>query len=120
MRRVGWILTGLMLLYPVDAILSERATRQLLAAERAAQQARPPTSGMQFDLRTSGIHCGPLGWAGAWAFLLGVVWALVANGLWLHYRLDGRSLATSSRYALVVVVAGVAVVLVALMAQYYS
>ena len=109
-RRMGWVLAGLMLLYPIDAILAERASRQVLAKQRAEQLAKPVGSGMQFDVRTMSIHCGPLGWAGAWAFLLGSVWALVAGSLWFYYRLNGRILGDSSRRAFLVVLSGVAMV----------
>ena len=107
MQRRGWVLAGLMLLYPLDAFLAWRATRDHPVAAREAQA---PSSGIQFDLRTTPLHCGPLGWAGAWAFLLGVGWALVAGGLSLYYRLTNKSLATSSVRALVAVVLGAAIV----------
>src|SRR5437870_1120874 len=99
MRRAGWVLASLMALYPIDAFVEERAMRQLIAAERAAHPPQPASSGMQFELRTSTIHCGPLGWLGSWAFILGAVWVLVAGSLWLHYRLTARRLDTASRRA---------------------
>jgi hypothetical protein len=107
---MGWVLAGLMLLYPVDTFLAMRATREQFAAGRAAREAQAPSSGIQFDLRTPPLHCGPLGWAGAWAFMIGVVWVLVAGGLSLYYRLTKKAIARSSRRAFLVVAAGVATV----------
>ncbi len=114
---MGWVLASLMMLYPVDTILAARAIRQIVAAERAEQQASPPTSGMHFDLRTPATHCGPLGWAGAWGFILGVVWMCVAGALWLYYRLTGRMLAKRSRRAFIIVTCGVAIVFGSLLAE---
>jgi hypothetical protein len=111
MRVTGWVLASLMILYPVDAVLTARAFRQLRAAERVVHRPSVPTSGMQFDLRTPATHCGPLGWAGAWGFMLGTIWAIVAGGLWLYYRINGRGLTASSRRTFYVVACLVAAVL---------
>jgi hypothetical protein len=37
MRRLGWVLPGTMLLYPVDAFLGEREYQRWLAAELASR-----------------------------------------------------------------------------------
>ena len=120
MRRMGWVLATLMLLYPIDYYLAKRATYQMSAAERAARPSAPASSGMQFDLRTATIHCGPVGWAGSWAFLIGGVWTLVASGLWVNYRLANQRLAASSRSAFLVTAAGVAIVLAFMMIESYG
>ena len=49
--------------------------------------------------------------AGGWAGALGVVWTIVAGGLWLYYWLTNRALATWSRRVFVVVACGVVAVL---------
>jgi hypothetical protein len=120
MRRMGWVLAALMLLYPIDYYLAKRATYQMIAADRAAQRSAPASSGMQFDLRTATIHCGPVGWAGSWAFLIGAVWTLVASSLWIHYRLTSQRLTASSRRAFLVTAAGVAIVLAFMMIESYG
>jgi hypothetical protein len=111
MRRVGWILASLMLLYPIDTFMAQRAVRQQVAAELEAQRAQAPSSGVRFELNTGTLHCGPVGWAGAWAWAFGAVWTIVAGGLWLYYWLTKRALATSSRHAFIVVACGVVAVL---------
>jgi hypothetical protein len=122
MRRMGWIVAVTMLLYPLDYFLAKREFERMIAAERAARAARQPepaTSGMQFDLRTP-VHCGPIGWAGSWAFLIGSVWVLVAGGLWLYYRLTTRHLGASSGRAFLVTATAVAIVLAFMLIEAYG
>ena len=112
MRRIGWLLTAMMLLYPVDSVLSKRQMDRMIAAERAARPPEPASSGTQFDLDPGPYHCGPLGWAGAWAFLIGSLWVLTAGSLWLKHRQAARPLDALSRRAFVVTASGVIAVFV--------
>jgi hypothetical protein len=109
MRAIGFALAATMILYPVDAMRALRELRDVIETERTS----PPLAsagGMKFDLRTSVVHCGLIGWAGRMASLVGSVWVLVASGLWIHYRLRRKALASSSRATFFAVVAGVFIV----------
>ena len=111
MRRMGWLLTATMLLYPVDYALTKRLIDRMIAAERAARPPEPASSGMQFDLHSGPHHCGPLGWAGTWAFLIGSLWVLTAGSLWIKYRQSARPLDAQSRRVFLVTASGVVTVL---------
>jgi hypothetical protein len=105
MRRTGWFLAVIMLLYPVDSAHSWWLLRQHRLVEL-----QPPTSGMQFDLGRMVIHCGPVGWAGAWACLLGLLWLSVALGLcFAHYR-KGEGFEPATRNVLLGVLASLSIV----------
>lgn len=104
----GWMLAGTMLLYPIEAVPAWLEARRAL--EAASTPVIAPTGGLQFDLRTAIIHCGPVGWAGSVAAFLGVAWVAIAGGLWLYHRSRGYTLVRSSKTALAAVLAGVVVV----------
>lgn len=111
MRAIGFALAATMMLYPFEAIWVVQQLRDVIEAERTPlPPSVPATNGMQFDMRTSIVHCGLVGWAGGLAFLLGIVWGFVASALWVHYRLRQRALARTSRLAFVAVLVGVLVV----------
>jgi hypothetical protein len=76
---MGWLLTTMMLLYPIHACIVVRAD-----LEFARQH---PES--QFNLRAIVMHDTVFGWAGAWGAALGIVWLAVAIGLWIYYRISG-------------------------------
>lgn len=104
----GWLLTATMLLYPIEAVPAWLETKR--AIESASPSTAAQAGGLQFDLRTAIVHCGPLGWAGGVAGFIGAVWVAVAAGLWVYYRSRGRTLLRSSRAAFIAVLGGVALV----------
>jgi hypothetical protein len=107
MRAMGWLLTTMMLLYPIHACVVVRAD-----LEFARQH---PES--QFDLRTIVMHDTVFGWAGAWGAALGIVWLAVAIGLWIYYRISGRTLSRKSRRPLIGILIGLLVVASGLVAE---
>jgi hypothetical protein len=112
-RRAGWVLAITMLLYPVDMAHSWWVLRPFRAAEPPAVA----TSGMQFELRSMAIHCGPVGWVGAWAWLFGLVWLAVSGALCLaRHRSDGR-MEPSTRRVLLSVAASLCLVLACMAAE---
>jgi hypothetical protein len=119
MRRTGWVLTVLMLLYPIDTFVAQRAIQQQMALDRASRQTEVDSTVVHFDLRNAAIHCGPVGWAGGWAFLIGCVWVFVSGGLWIYYRLTKRRLGESSRRAFLATVGGVIVVIAVMIFETY-
>jgi hypothetical protein len=94
MRALGWGLAGLTLLYPWEAVYAWHQVHDLLATET---QSVLQGAGA-FDLRTSTIHCGPLGWLGGVATFVSLIWLLAALVAWVGRRRRGeRPLATPSR-----------------------
>ena len=99
MRRVGWVLATGMLLYPIDTALAWWTVPELRAAE-------PGSVGLQMMT----IHCGPLGWAGAWASLLGLLWLAVAIPRSIAGRHVGNRFAGATWRVLLAVGAGLLLV----------
>src|SRR5512134_3258217 len=101
-RIAGWVVSILMLGYAVDELVAGLAQRQGAASSAAG--------GMQFDLRYMAIRESLLRWAGAWAWLIGVVWIVAAAVQWRRYGREGRTLARDSKATLAAVACGILLV----------
>ncbi len=114
-RRLGWALAVGMLLYPVDTVLARHAMSELAMP---IQPTISTAAGMQMDLRSMAIHCGPLGWAGAWSMLLGLVWLAVALSLSLWRTRGGKRLGGATSRAMIAILAGLVVVVGTMAVEY--
>jgi hypothetical protein len=102
-----------MLLYPIDTALAWWVTVRELDRQRDVEIVIPSGSGVQMDLRHMAIHCGPIGWAGAWSWVLGILWMICGSALCLVRSRGGRRVEAQTSRSLVAVLSGILIVLAA-------
>ena len=114
MRALGWPIACLMWGYPIDAFRIWWVLRQYEPV-RLPASGSPTDGGYLLDLQLGVTHAGPIGWLGSLACVFGLVWLVVAGGLWVKYWLGSKELDHASRMVLLAVVGSV----VAVFASHY-
>jgi hypothetical protein len=105
LRVTGWLLAGLMWCYPIDAFRTWWTLRQYEPV--SPRVSAGVHAGYLIDLQLGVTHAGLIGWMGALACVLGLVWLVAAGSIWARYRARSRRLNRASLAALLAVAGSV-------------